>query len=113
MIQIYHNPRCGKSRECLLQFESENQEVAIIKYLETPPSVTELKSLLGKLQMQPIDLVRKNEKIWVTKYKDQTLTDAEVIQAMADNPILIQRPIVINGDRAIIARPPNDAKSII
>lgn len=104
MIQIYHNPRCGKSRNCLAYIEETGQEFEVIKYLEETPSFQELASIIKKLNCKPINLVRVKEKIWIDNYKDKSLTDDEIIQAMVDNPILIERPIVIKGEKAIIGR---------
>lgn len=104
MIQIYHNPRCGKSRNCLAFIEQTNQEYEIIPYLTETPSVDELKTLLKKLNIQPLDLVRTKEKIWIENYKGKELTNDQIIEAMADNPILIERPIVIKDGKAIIGR---------
>ena len=104
MIEVYHNPRCGKSRNCLAFLENTNQEYKIIKYLEEVPSGEELKALLKKLNIKPIELVRQKEKIWIEQFKGQNLTDEAVIQAMIENPILIERPIIIKGNKAIIAR---------
>ena len=104
MIQIYHNPRCGKSRNCLAFIEQSNQEFEIIPYLTETPNVEELKKLLKQLNLEPIQLVRTKEKIWIENYKEKTLTNDEIIQAMTDNPILIERPIVIKDGKAIIGR---------
>ncbi|OXB01766.1 arsenate reductase (glutaredoxin) [Flavobacterium oncorhynchi] len=104
MIQIYHNPRCGKSRNCLAFIDQTNQEYEIIPYLTETPSFSELKELLEKLNLQPAELVRTKEKIWIENYKEKTLTNDEIIQAMTDNPILIERPIVIKNGKAIIGR---------
>lgn len=104
MIQIYHNQRCGKSRNCLLLLEESNKEIEIINYLKTPPTVSELTVLLQKLNLKPIELVRQKEIIWIENYKGKTLTENEIIQAMVENPILIERPIVVNGTKAIIGR---------
>src|SRR3970040_180639 len=105
MIQIYHNSRCGKSRECLVFLEKSGQEYEIIKYLEDVPTFDELKEIIKKLGINPIELVRRKEKIWTENFKDKPLSDDEIINAMILNPILIERPIVINRDKAIIARP--------
>lgn len=105
MIQIYHNSRCGKSRECLTFLENSGKEYEVVKYLEDVPTFEELKSIIIKLDLKPIELVRKKEKIWIENFKDKELKDDEIIQAMISNPILIERPIVISGDKAIIARP--------
>lgn len=104
MIQIYHNPRCGKSRSCLAFLDESNQDYEIIPYLTETPSFDDLKALLQKLDLQPIELVRTKEKIWIENYKGKTLSDDEIIQSMADNPILIERPIVIKNGKAIIGR---------
>jgi arsenate reductase len=104
MIQIYHNPRCGKSRNCLAFIEQTNQEYEIIPYLTETPSFDELKKLLGELNLQPIELVRIKEKIWIENYKGKELTNDQIIQAMIENPILIERPIVIKDGKAIIGR---------
>ncbi|AOW10515.1 arsenate reductase family protein [Flavobacterium gilvum] len=104
MIQIYHNQRCGKSRNCLLVLQESNKKIEIINYLNTPPTVDELTALLQKLNLSPIELVRQKEQIWIDNFKGKTLTENEIIQAMAENPILIERPIVVNGNKAIIGR---------
>jgi arsenate reductase len=105
MIQIYHNSRCGKSRECLTFLENSGKEYEVVKYLEDVPAFEELKSIIIKLDIKPIELVRKKEKIWIENFKDKELKDDEIIQAMISDPILIERPIVISGEKAIIARP--------
>lgn len=104
MIQIYHNPRCGKSRTCLAFVDQSNQEYEIIPYLTETPTFDELKALLKKLDLQPLQLVRVKEKIWIENYKAKTLSNDEIIQAMVDNPILIERPIVVKDGKAIIGR---------
>jgi arsenate reductase (glutaredoxin) len=104
MIQIYHNPRCGKSRSCLAFIEDTKQEYEIIPYLTDTQSFEELKKLLKELNIQPNELVRTKEKIWIENYKGKELSDDQTIQAMADNPILIERPIVVKDGKAIIGR---------
>ena len=113
MIQIYHNSRCGKSRECLAFLENSGQKYEIIKYLEDIPTFDELKEIIKKLEIKPIDLVRQKEKIWIENLKDKSLSDDAIILAMISNPILIERPIVINGNKAVIARPLEKVTSII
>jgi len=113
MIQIYHNSRCGKSRECLALLEKSGQEYDIIKYLDDVPTFDELKEIIKKLGIKPIELVRRKEKIWIENFKDKPFSDDEIIQAMISNPILVERPIVINGDKAIIARPPGKVAAIL
>ena len=113
MIQIYHNSRCGKSRECLAFLENSGKEFKVVKYLDDVPTFEELKSIIEKLGVKPIELVRQKEKIWIEKFKEKKLTDDEIIKAMISNPILIERPIVINGEKAVIARPLEKIKTII
>ena len=105
MIQIYHNSRCSKSRECLNLLEHSGVEFEIIKYLENPPTFQQLEAIIEKLEINPIEIVRKKEKLWIEKFKNKTFTPNELIEIMVSNPILIERPIVINGNKAVIARP--------
>lgn len=104
MIQIYHNPRCGKSRNCLAFIEETGKEYEIKKYLDNPPTIDELVMLLKKLNLKPLELVRQKEKTWIENFKNKEMTEEEIIKAMVENPILIERPIVVNGDKAIIGR---------
>lgn len=106
MIKIYHNPRCRKSREGLQILENSGKEFEIIKYLEDIPSEEELAKIIKKLNINPIQLVRKNEKIWKENFKGKDLSDHEIVKAMIENPKLIERPIVINNNKAVIGRPP-------
>ena len=103
-MKIYHNAHCSKSRECLAFLKEEEYPIEIIDYLKNPPSVEELKELLRKLAIKPIDLVRKKEAIWKEVGND-TLSDEQIIALLHQYPKLIERPIIINGDKAIIARP--------
>jgi arsenate reductase len=105
MITIYHNSRCSKSREGVCFLENTKKPFQIINYLENIPTKEELKELLQKLNISPIELVRKKETIWISNYKNKNLTDDEIIQAMIENPKLIERPIIVNGNKAVIARP--------
>ncbi|WP_443939633.1 arsenate reductase (glutaredoxin) [Pedobacter sp. MW01-1-1] len=105
MIQIYHNSRCTKSRCAVEILEDSGKPFQIIKYLEDTPSVETLTEIVKKLGIKPFDLIRKAEKVFLEKYKDKTLSDQEWIEAMVENPILIERPIVVSGDKALIARP--------
>ncbi|WP_297793335.1 arsenate reductase (glutaredoxin) [uncultured Eudoraea sp.] len=105
MIEIYHNPRCRKSREGLAIVESSGQDYKIIKYLENTPSKKELAIVLSSLSFSPLQLVRKNEAIWKEKFKNKALTDDQIIEAMIKYPKLIERPIVIKGNKAVIGRP--------
>jgi arsenate reductase len=113
MIQIYHNPRCSKSREGLAILEASKKEFEIVKYLDDVPSESELFAIIQKLGISPIQLVRKTEKIWKENYKGKELSDTEIIMAMIQNPKLIERPIVINKNKAIVGRPPEHIKAIL
>jgi arsenate reductase len=104
MLQILHNPRCGKSRDCLAFIKESKYEFEIICYLVKPLSTDEIKTLIKKLNIKPIDLVRQKEAIWMEHYKGKSQTDADIIKALAIDPILIDRPIVIKGNKAIIGR---------
>ncbi|MBG6187529.1 arsenate reductase family protein [Flavobacterium sp. CAN_S2] len=104
MIQIYHNSRCGKSRNCLAFVENSKKEFKVINYLINPPSFEELTVIIEKLNIKPIELVRQKEKIWIENFKDQIMNDDQIIQAMISNPILIERPLVIMGNKAMIGR---------
>jgi arsenate reductase len=104
MIQVYHNQRCGKSRNCLIYLKDSNVGFEIITYLDNPPSFEELKTLLQKLGLTPLELVRQKEKIWMENFKGKSLKDDEIILAMVEHPVLIERPIIIRDDKAIVAR---------
>ncbi len=113
MIKIYHNNRCSKSRCAIALLEEKGKKIEVVKYLENTPSEEELKRIIKLLGIPPIDLVRKNEAIWKENYKGKELTNTEIITAMVQNPKLIERPIVINGDKAVIGRPTEAILDII
>ena len=113
MIKIYHNPRCRKSREGLAILENSGKEFEVIKYLDHVPSEIRLTEIIKLLGISPIQLVRKNEKIWKDSFKGKELTDAEIISAMIKNPKLIERPIVINNNKAVIGRPPENILELL
>lgn len=113
MIKIYHNPRCSKSRQGVAFLENSSKEFEIVKYLETVPSEVALTEIINLLDITPIQLVRKTEKIWKEEFKGKELSDAEIIKAMVDNPKLIERPIIINNNKAVIGRPVENILSII
>jgi len=113
MIRIYHNPRCRKSREGLEVLEQSGKEFQVVKYLEEIPTKQELREVLTLLAITPEMLVRKNEKIWKEKYKGRLLTDEEIIDAMIAHPKLIERPIVLNGKKAVIGRPTKEIDKIL
>ena len=112
MIEIFHNNRCSKSR-CALQYLKDSKiEFKIVHYLQDLPSVEELNILIKKLGLKPIDLVRKNESIYKEQFKNGSYSDEEWLQILHEFPILIELPIVIQGNKAIIARPPELVKSL-
>lgn len=110
---ILHNPRCSKSRETLQLLEESGEEIQIVKYLEDTPTREELENILKLLKVQPIELVRTKEVIWKENYMDKELSDNELIEAMLENPRLIERPIVIKNNRAAIGRPPQKVLDIL
>ncbi|MCH3882552.1 MULTISPECIES: arsenate reductase (glutaredoxin) [Tenacibaculum] len=113
MIKIYHNNRCSKSRLGVALLEESGKEFEVVKYLENIPSEKELKEIIKLLKIAPIELVRKNEKVWKEEFKGKELSDAEIISAMIQNPKLIERPIIINGNKAVIGRPTEKILEII
>ncbi|SDD49513.1 arsenate reductase (glutaredoxin) [Pedobacter soli] len=113
MITIYHNNRCSKSRCALQELEKSGKEFEVVYYLDTPPNVAELTAIVAKLGIKPLALIRKGEQVFIDNYKGKTLTDAEWIEAMVKHPILIERPIVISGDQAVIARPTEKIQEIL
>jgi arsenate reductase len=112
-ITIYHNPRCGKSRATLALIEERGLTPHVVEYLETPPTRTELKAILEKLGLKPEQLLRTSEDVYKAEYAGKTLTDAQWIDAMVQHPILIERPIVIRGNRAVLGRPPENVKALL
>ena len=107
-MKIYHNPRCSKSRETLQLIKAAGVEVEIVEYLNTIPTVEELKMLLMKLNLKPIDIIRKGEAIYKEKFKNSNFNDDEWIKIMLEYPKLIERPIVVKGNKAILGRPPQN-----
>lgn len=113
MTTIYHNTRCRKSRETLAILEENKEDIVIINYLEVPPSEEELIKIIGLLEISPIELVRKNEAIWKENFKGNEYNDQELITILHKNPKLIERPIVIKNNKAIIGRPPENVQKIL
>lgn len=103
---IYHNPRCSKCREAMDLLEENNCSIEIREYLKDPPSKTELKELLRKLKCKAEAIVRKSEPVYKEKYAGVKYTEAQWIKILSENPLLIERPIVIDGELAIVGRPP-------
>lgn len=105
MIKIYHNNSCSKSRAAFELLKDKNLEFEIHEYLKNVPSKEELKEIIVLLNIKPFDLIRKNESLFKDKYNQMILTDEEWIYVMLENPILIERPIVIKDGQAAIGRP--------
>ncbi len=110
---IYHNRKCTKSRAALALLEERGLKPKVIDYLKTPPSPAELKEVVRRLGVRPEELVRKGEEIYKEKYAGRTLSDAQWIEAMVRDPILIERPIVITGERAVIGRPTENVQRLL
>jgi len=105
-IRIYHNPRCSKSRSALAILEEKGIAPEVIDYLKVPPSKIELRNILKKLDMKPEEIVRKSEDVYKNLFQGKVLSDDEWLDALVENPILIERPIVQVAERAVIGRPP-------
>lgn len=112
-LYILHNPRCGKSRDALKLLQDAGCEVEVIEYLKNPPSAAQLKAILKKLGIKPEALVRKGEAIYKEQYAGRTLSDAEWIAALFEHPILIERPIFVKGDKAVVGRPPDRVLGLV
>lgn len=113
MIYLFHNQRCAKSRECYAFLHEAKIEFQIIKYMEKPPSFDQLKLIISKLNIPAIKLIRIKEPLWKTTFRGKPYTEDQLIEIMINNPILMQRPILINGAKAIIAIPFDLAKTVI
>jgi arsenate reductase len=112
-ITIYHNPRCSKSRDSMCVLEEYGAEAEVVHYLETPPTQKLLKELLKKLGMKAEEIVRKSEPLYKEKFEGKKMTNAQWIKALAENPVLIERPIVVKGDKAVIGRPLEKVKELL
>ncbi len=113
-VTIYHNPRCSKSRKTLSLLEDLALQVEVINYLKTPPNTVTIKNILSKLGIKARELMRTKESVYVELgLATKSLTEDQLINAMTDNPILIERPIVIHKDKCAIGRPPENVLSIL
>jgi arsenate reductase len=113
-VTIYHNPRCSKSRATLALLEARGVKPKIVDYLKSPPSAAELKAVLNKLGLKPRDILRTSETVYAELgLKDRELGDDALIAVMVKNPILIERPIVVAGNRAAVGRPPENVLAIL
>lgn len=114
MLTIYHNPRCSKSRETLTLLKERNLEPQVVLYLEHPMSTATLRNLLKKLGCSARELIRTGEPLYrELDLRDPSLTEPQLLKTMAAHPILIERPIVVNGGRAIVGRPPHNVLAIL
>jgi len=105
-FHLYHNARCSKSRAACALLAERGQHVEIVNYLESPPSREELRELAAKLAMAPSELVRRGESIFEELYDGRELSEEQWLDALATHPILLERPILVRGERAVIGRPP-------
>jgi len=113
-VTIYHNPRCSKSRATLALLEEKGVTPKIVTYLDTPPSAAELDAILKALGKDPRELMRKGEEPYKgLNLADEGLSRDALIKAMVENPILIERPIVVNGNKAAVGRPPESVLEIL
>ena len=112
-VTIWHNPRCSKSRQTLQLLQDRGTEFSVFEYLKSPPTIEQINEVLTKLDLEPKDIIRKTE----ATYREQELatveSNEELVEAMRNYPILIERPIVINGDKAAIGRPPEAVLAIL
>ncbi|MDX5371330.1 MAG: arsenate reductase (glutaredoxin) [Pseudomonadaceae bacterium] len=113
-LTLYHNPRCSKSRSALELLEARGLAPQVVRYLETPPSAAELRELLNKLGIAPRALLRSGEDEYkALNLADQNLSDEHLIAAMVAHPRLIERPILVAGERAVIGRPPEKVLELL
>ena len=113
-VTIYHNPRCSKSRQTLQLLKDRGVEPEIVEYLQMPPDAATLDEFLTRLGMEPRDLMRKKEAPYkALNLADQSLDRAALIKAMVENPILIERPIVVKGSKVALGRPPESVLEIL
>lgn len=111
-MTIYHNPRCKKSRETLQIIRDQGMEPDIVEYLKNPPEPEELRELLRKLGMNAEDIVRKGEKEFKEHFKGKDLSQEEWLKALKQHPKMIERPIVVEGERAVLGRPPENVQEL-
>jgi arsenate reductase len=110
---IYHNPRCAKSRDALALIKKATKKFQVIEYLKNPPTESELKDILQKLGMKAEELIRKKEPIFIEKFSTKKMTEGQWIKILAKNPILIERPIVVKGNKAVVGRPIENVISLL
>lgn len=113
MMQIYYNPRCSKCREAYTLLKAKGIDAEIVDYLNQPPSVETLKNIVKVLGIKPFELVRKKEPLYLEKYAGKKISNTRWFTILSKNPILIERPIIIDGNKAIIGRPPEKVLELI
>jgi arsenate reductase len=112
-LKIYHNPRCAKSRETLDLIHKSGVVAEVVEYLKTPPTFAELKDLLVRLHLKAEQIVRKSEALYKSDFKGKNFNEDEWITILVENPILIERPIVVRGNKAILGRPPGNVLTLL
>lgn len=112
-VTVYHNPRCSKSRSTLALLQDHGIEPKVVLYLETPPDSTEIKALLKKLGISAAELVRRGEDEYKASGLGKDSTEADIVAAMVKYPKLIERPIVVRGNRAVLGRPPENVLALL
>lgn len=113
MIVIYHNPGSNRSNECLEILETKKADYKVIKYMDEPLTSEKLKKVITLLKLKPIDIVRKHDALWIDNFKDLKINDDDLIELLIEYPKLMERPIIINGDKALIGKPPKKIIDII
>lgn len=112
-MKIYHNPRCRKSREGIKYLERKKINFEVIDYIKNNLSSEQIRNILKKLQLKPIELVRKNEAIWKEKYKGKDFSDEQLIKILSNEPKLIERPIIVSEKLAVIGRPAENIDKLL
>ena len=112
-MKIYHNPRCRKSREGIKYLESKKINFEVIDYIKNKLTSEQIRNILNKLQLKPIELVRKNEAIWKEKYKGKDFTDDQLIKILSNEPKLIKRPIIVSEKLGVIGRPAENIDKLL
>ena len=112
-MKIFHNPRCARSRAGLLYLEEKGYDIEVVKYLSEGVSEDQIREIITKTGKPPFFFVRTHEQDYIEKYKGKSFTDAQWIKILMENPKLLQRPVVINGDKAVLANPPELIEEIV
>jgi arsenate reductase (glutaredoxin) len=112
-MEIYHNPKCSKSRQALALLQEKRVNFDVIEYLKDTPTKEELKNIVAKLNVPVISIIRVGEEVWKENYADKDLSDDELFDAIVKYPILLQRPIIVSGDKAVIGRPTEEINKLL